>query len=55
MKYLSVREQLRNERRKSEESVAASVQNKADIDYVAMMSGVELETNTEEKENDEIR
>lgn len=52
MKYLNHEEQLRRERRKYEELAAQTTKQKADLDYIAMMSGVELET--EEHENDEV-
>lgn len=54
MKYLSVKEQLRAERRKNEAREAENAKTKADIDYVAMMSGVELEVETEGQNNDEV-
>ncbi len=54
MKYLNLKEQLRQERRKYEELAAQAAQQKADLDYIAMMSGVELEIETEVKENDEV-
>lgn len=54
MKYLSVKEQLRAERRKNEAREAENAQTKADIEYVAMMSGVELEIETEVQSNDKV-
>ena len=53
MKYLNHEEQLRRERRKNEELAAQTAKQKADLDYIAMMSGVELEE-TEERKNDEV-
>ena len=54
MKYLNHEEQLRRERRKYEELAAQTAKQKADLDYIAMMSGVELEAETEEHENDKV-
>lgn len=54
MKYLNHEEQLRIERRKYEELVAQTAKQKADLDYISMMTGIELDTETEENENDEI-
>ncbi len=53
MKYLSIKEQLRLERRNNEAQNAATVKTKADLDYMAMMTGVELETEATEVKNDD--
>lgn len=55
MKYLNHEQQLRCERRKYEALIAQTAKQQADLDYIAMMSGVELEIETEVKENDEVR
>ena len=55
MKYLNHEQQLRRERRKYEALVAQTAKQQADLDYIAMMSGVELEIETEVKDNEEIR
>lgn len=47
MKYLNHEQQLRRERRKYEALVAQTAKQQADLDYIAMMSGVELEIETE--------
>lgn len=54
MKYLNHEQQLRRERRKYEELAAQTARQKADLDYISMMTGIELDTETEENENDEI-
>lgn len=55
MKYLSIKDQLRLERLKNEANSAETAKTKADLDYMAMMTGVELETETTEvKRNDEV-
>lgn len=55
MKYLNHKDQLREERRKYEELAAKAAKQQADLDYIAMMSGVELEIETEVNGNDEVR
>lgn len=55
MKYLNHKDQLREERRKYEELAAKAAKQQADLDYIAMMSGVELEIETEVNKNDEVR
>lgn len=52
MKYLNHKDQLRKERRKYEELAAQSAKQQADLDYIAMMSGVELELDETEEVND---
>jgi|GEM_PF-7090052 len=55
MKYLNHEEQLRQERRKYEALAAQTAKQQADLDYVAMMSGVDLDPETEEENsNDEV-
>ncbi len=48
--YLSLKEQLLKERAKNEALKAQAVKNAADIDYIAMMTDVELETEEAEYE-----
>ena len=55
MKYLNHKDQLREERRKYEELAAKTAKQQADLDYIAMMSGMELEIETEVNKNDEVR
>lgn len=53
-KYTSLRDQLIEERNKNIVLKAQTDKNAADIDYLAMMSDIELDTGeTEEDENDE--
>lgn len=47
MKHLSLKHQLLQERVRNEELAAQAEKQKADLDYVAMMSGVDLDTNNE--------
>lgn len=56
MKYLNHKEQLRKERRKYEELAAQTAKQQADLDYIAMMSGVDLEFDETEEaiENEEV-
>lgn len=49
-KYKSVQAQLIEERRKNERLAAQSVKNISNIDYIAMMTDVELEVETAETE-----
>lgn len=42
-KYKSIRQQLIEERRKNEKLTAQATKNTSDIDYIAMMTDVELE------------
>jgi hypothetical protein len=49
-KYKSVQTQLIEERRKNERLGAQSVKNISNIDYIAMMTDVELEVETAETE-----
>ncbi len=52
-KYKSKKEALIDERRKNEQLLAQSLKQKSDIDYIAMMCDVELESAiTEENENE---
>lgn len=44
MKYLTVEDQLKKERRKNEALQAQLLKATADLDYVAMMSDIDLET-----------
>ena len=54
MKYLTIEDQLRQERRKNEALAAQIAKQQADLDYTAMMSGVDLDTETEVDNDDEI-
>ena len=49
-KYKSVQAQLVEERQKNERLTAKSVKNSSDIDYIAMMTDVELEAENTEVE-----
>lgn len=49
MKHLTIREQLMAERQMREAQGAELTKAKADADYIAMMTGVELEQNTEQE------
>ncbi len=55
MKYRTTAEQLRIERRKNDALQAQLIKTKADLDYIAMMSDVELETNTESEVKEDIK
>ena len=44
MKHLALKEQLRIERKKNEALQAELLKNKSDVDYIAMMCDVELES-----------
>ena len=48
--YKSIREQLLEERRKSARLEAALVKTNADVEYIAMMTDVEIEDEDEEME-----
>lgn len=50
MKYLTVEDQLKKERRKNEALQAKLLKAQADLDYVAMMTDIELETEEEPQE-----
>lgn len=43
MKHLTLKEQLKIERRKNEALQAKLLKNQSDVDYIAMMCDVELE------------
>lgn len=47
MKYLSIRERLLEEQRENERLKAENVKLSADLDYIAMMCDVDLETEQE--------
>lgn len=49
MKYISLREQLINERRKNALVTAAQMQDAANIEYIAMMCDIELDADAEEE------
>lgn len=44
MRYITIEEQLKNERKKTAALHAAQAQDAADIEYIAMMCDVELDT-----------
>lgn len=48
MKYLSIKDQLFIERQKNAALAADAAKNAADIDYIAMMCDVELDSDKEE-------
>lgn len=48
MKYISLKQQLLQERQKNAALSAEAAKNTADIDYIAMMCDIELETSDEE-------
>lgn len=53
-RYKSLGQQLIDERKKNAALKAQTDRNAADIDYIAMMSNIELDADeTEEDENDE--
>lgn len=47
MQYISLKDQLFKERQKNAALSAENAKNTADIDYIAMMCDVELETSDE--------
>ena len=49
MKYISVNDRLLREQKKNENLRAENAKNTADIDYIAMMCDIELES---EEDND---
>lgn len=51
MKYLTIKEQLREERIKNEKLTAETAKTRADIDYVAMMTDVDIDK-VEDEENE---
>ncbi len=51
-KYKSVSQQTVEERRKNEQLQAHSLKQRSDIDYIAMMNDVELETTEEVQKNE---
>lgn len=53
MIYLSLRDQLREERRKNEAMQSALETATANLDYIAMMTDVDLDEETEEVEVNE--
>lgn len=56
MKHLGLREQLQIERRKNEALEAELLRTKANADYIAMMTGVDVEeswTNDQQEAEDE--
>lgn len=53
MKYISIRESLLAERRKNAALRAETDKNTANIDYIAMMTDVELTDNSEEVSHNE--
>lgn len=52
LKFKDVKTQLREEKKKNAELQAKLAKTNADVEYIAMMTDVELEE-TEETENDE--
>lgn len=48
MQYLSLKEQLLRERKKNAALTAEVAKNRADTDYIAMMSDVDLGTSEDE-------
>lgn len=48
MKHLTLKEQLKIERRKNEALQAKLLKNQSDVDYIAMMCDVELECEASE-------
>ena len=52
-KYKSSRQALVEERKKNERLTAQAIQNTSDIDYIAMMSDIELEKE-EEINNEQV-
>jgi len=53
MKYLSIQEVLLAERRKNAAMRAETDRNTANIDYIAMMTDIELVDNSEEEVHNE--
>lgn len=54
MKHISLKEQLREAMREKEALKAENKKLKADLEYIAMMTDVELEQEKEDAENVEI-
>lgn len=50
MRYISIRQQLIEERRKNAALRAQTKQNSADIDYIAMVADIDLENDEDNKE-----
>lgn len=53
MKYIPVGKQVLNERKKREAAEAKVHKQEAQIAYIAMMSGVDIEVEKEEETNEE--
>ncbi len=49
MKYLGLREQLRIERRKNDALCSELLRAKANTDYIAMMTGVDVDETAEDE------
>lgn len=49
MKYLGIREQLQRERRKNDALRAELLRTKANTDYIAMMTGVDVDEPVEDE------
>jgi hypothetical protein len=49
-KYITVKEQVLTERKKNAQLAAENVKLKSDLDYVAMMCDIDLDTETNEQE-----
>lgn len=54
MQYLSIKDQLLIERKKNAALAAEVAKNKADTDYIAMMSDIELEMPEDEMMDTEV-
>lgn len=54
MQYLSIKDQLLIERKKNAALTAEVAKNKADTDYIAMMSDIELEMPEDEMMDTEV-
>ena len=52
-RYIPLKEQVMEERRKNAALKALLDKNTSDIDYIAMMTDVELDTGSDETEEDE--
>ena len=52
-RYMPLKEQLMEERKKNAVLKAQTDKNASDIDYIAMMTDVELDTGSDETEEDE--
>ena len=50
MQHLTIKDQLREERGQNEALAAKTEKQKADLDYVAMMTGIDLDTEDENNE-----